>query len=76
MKEEVGHHPSLTTDLYCLHMPFDTVVTRDDLKEVGIRSPWDVGEHLVETFKQKIKQQKLAEELQAFILKRSKEVNL
>ncbi len=76
-KEDIGHHPSLHTDLYCLHMPRDTasLINRDDLEKVGIGSPWDVGYRLVEIFDKKIKLPKLAKELESFLHKRSQEVN-
>ena len=43
--------------------------SREDLKEVGIHSPWDVGQQLVEIFEKKHKQSDLAYELRSFLEK-------
>ena len=77
-EEEIGLHPSLSTDFYCLHLPVDSAAMfdRHQLKEVGIGSPWDVGRKLVEIFESKIKQSDIAAELKSFLHTRSQNLNV
>ena len=77
-KEEIGHHPSLYTNFYCFHLPpsASAIFSRKDLKEVGIHSPWDVGQQLVEIFETKNKQKELAESLKSFLQGRKQSTDL
>ena len=72
-EEDIGHHPSLYINFYCLHLPVDSVLfDEDDLKEAGIGSPIDVGDKLVEIFEKKMKQPDLALNLKSFIHREKK----
>ena len=73
-KEDIGLHPSLITDFYCLHLSSATTIQRADLEKVGIKSLWDIGTRLVDIFEKKIKQSSVAAELKTFLQARRQEV--
>lgn len=76
IEKDIDVHPSLNAKLYCFHLPTVTAkYTRKDLTEVGISSPWDVGDRLVDIF-EKNKQQTLADELKSFLGTRRLSVDL
>ena len=68
-RNEIGRHPSWAVHHYCFHLPEDSQLKHEHLKEVGIGFPKDVGEWIVKTFRQKLDQNILADRLQNFLRK-------
>ena len=64
----MGRHPSRTMKYYCFDLPSnDRNLSFQALREVGIYSPKDVGDWLVETFDHKLAQHDLAEVLRKYL---------
>ena len=68
-RDEIDHHPSWAVHHYCFHLPEDSKLRHEHLKEVGIGFPEDVGEWIVKTFRQKLDQKDLADRLKDFLKK-------
>ena len=71
ISEKIGHHPSRSMKFYC----FDILdnqqnLTFDTLREVGVYSPKEVGEWLVQTIDDKLAQSDLADNLRRFFMKK------
>ena len=65
--EKVGHHPSRSMRFYCFDIADNQQnLTLDTLREVGVYSPKDVGEWLVQTIDDKLVQSDLADNLKRF----------
>ena len=70
--EKIGRHPSRTVKYFCFDLSSsDKNLTFQALREVGVCSPKDVGDWLVETFDQKLAQHGLAEKLRKYLNSRS-----
>ena len=70
--ERIGHHPSRTMNYYCFDLSSsDKSLTFEKLRKVGVYSPRDVGDWLVQTFSDKLAQRDLAEELKKYFSGRS-----
>ena len=67
LQEEVGPHPSRSIKFYCFHQEPDSSIKTESLREMGIFGPLDVGDWLVSTFKNRLDQSSLADNLQKFI---------
>ena len=66
-EEKLGRHPSRTMEFYCFHRDSDSSVEMESIKAVGIGTPLDVGEWLVDTFRNKLDQSDLANRLSVFL---------
>ncbi len=69
-KERIGRHVSRVVDFYCFDVPvsYRKEINAKSLREVGVKSPFDVGDKLVEIFKKKFKQENVATKLQDHLL--------
>ena len=65
--EKLGHHPSRSMRFYCFDISdSQETLSLDTLREVGVYSPKDVGEWLVQTIDDKLAQSDLADNLNKF----------
>ena len=65
--KELGHHHSRTVEMCYFRQEPDSTLKPEYLREVGIKSPQDVGDWLVKTFRNKFDQTELAKKLDHFI---------
>ena len=63
-------HPSRRVDFFSFYLPPGQPIQPADLQDVGIKSPTDVGEWIVETLRNKLDQKALAQKLIQFIHKK------
>ena len=71
-EEKVGRHPSRKMNYYCFDLSNgDRSLTLKALKEVEVFSTRDVGEWLVQTFRDKLDQGDLAEKLKEYFSHRA-----
>ena len=73
VEEKLGQNPSHTVGYFSFCQDRDSVLNtpegRQQLKDAGISCPQDVGDWLVDVFKNKLDQAELAERLHDFIHK-------
>ena len=67
ISEKVGSHPSRSMRFYCFDIADNKQdLTHDTLRAVGVYSPKDVAEWLVQTIDDKLAQSDLADSLKRF----------
>ena len=68
-EEGIGYHHSCKVGFYCFNLPADSraLFSMEDLKKVGIGSLQDVGDQLVDIFRNKLKLTDIAFRLDQFV---------